>query len=77
MSKLGQVAEEVVFKNGVMYKDVGLVCPCGKLVITFIGFRIYRDRNSMTSVVCACEDGHESVVELVDESGDFKDGISC
>lgn len=77
MSKLSQVADEVVFENGVAYKDIGLVCPCGKLVVVFVGFRIYRDRNSMNSVVCACEDGHQSVVELVDNSGNLQDGISC
>jgi hypothetical protein len=77
MPKLSQATEEVIFENGVMYKDVGLVCPCGKLVITFIGFRIYRDRNSMSSVVCACDSGHQSVIELVDNSGVLQDGISC
>ena len=57
---------EIVFASGSEHADVGLVCHCGRLVLRFIGFRIYRDKNSISSVVCACEAGHETVVQLVD-----------
>lgn len=74
-AKLADEIGEIVFEDGSDHKDIALICPCGRPVLRFIGFRVYRNVNGITSVVCECESGHESVVELVDISGSFSDGV--
>lgn len=76
-TKLIDEVDGIVFEDGVAYKDIVMLCKCGRPIVKFVGFRVYRNQGSMTSVVCACEVGHENVVEIADTSGTFSDGQGC